>query len=112
MKLTDEIVEIVTGASGKPHRLQYLKRIINVVADAGARSVWLRPKQTLLHVGAYVADAEAWVKRFDEAGLASSLKRGNKAVLVKFTAQSFAQHKVLLQEFIRNAFSDQTGEAD
>jgi len=110
LDLGDEIVATASQASGAPCRMQYLKRVINIVTDAGERRGWLRAKQTLLHVGAYVGDAEAWVKRFDDAGLSASLKRGNKTALVKVTPETFQDHKGLLAEFIRDAFGEEMDE--
>lgn len=111
LDLGEEIVAMASQAAGRSCRMQYLKRIINIVTDAGERRGWLRPKQTLLHVGAYVSDAEAWVKRFDDVGLSASLKRGNKTALVKVTPETFQDHKGLLSEFIGDAFGEEQFES-
>lgn len=106
--LCDEVLQIVTAASGRPHRLRYRKKAIGVVSEEDdSRHVWCAPKKTLLHVGGYVPHPETWVKRFEDVGLPASLRRGNKAVRVTATAKEFAEHKALFEEFVRAAITDE-----
>lgn len=107
----DQVVSIVSAAAGAPHSMQYLKKLINVVDTNGTeRQVWLMPRKTLFRVGAYVADPEAWLKRFEDIGLPASLRRGKKTTLVSLTPDAFQDHKALLTDFIRAAFVQDEGE--
>jgi hypothetical protein len=100
----DAVAELVQSLTDKPHHLEYRKVVVDVVRDDGTETpVWLNPRKTLLRVGAYVADPESWVKRFDDAGQLASLKRGNKAVAVSFTPEEFDARRELLKEFLTAA---------
>lgn len=102
----DELLQMVTDASGQPHRMRYRKKFIDLVAVGDeSRRVWCQPKKTLLHVGAYIAQPESWVKRFEEAGLSSSLRRGNRAARVVMTVDEFKLQKPLLREFVQAAMA-------
>ncbi len=106
LAVCDELLQMVTEASGRPHRMRYRKKAIGLVAEGDAsRHVWCQPKKSLLHVGAYVAQPEAWVKRFEEAGLSSSLRRGNRAARVTVTVDEFKAQRPLLRVFIQQAMS-------
>jgi hypothetical protein len=111
LKMADEVLEMVTKASGMPHKMDYLKKAISIVSESGGdRQVWLRPRKTVLNIGAYLVDAEGWVKRFEDAGLAAGLRRGNKATVVTVAPDAFNSQKPLLTEFLASAFSDQAAE--
>lgn len=110
LSICDELLQAVEQISSQPHRLLYRKKIIDFVAKSdAARRVWCTPKKTLVHIGAYMANPEAWVKRFEDAGLPATLKRGNKAVRTTVTADEFEEHKGLLRQFIQEAI-DNRGE--
>lgn len=86
-----------------------IQRVVDVVRGDGSETpVWLWPQKTLLRVGAYVADPELWVKRFDEAGQTASLKRGNKAVAVSLTPDEFDTRHELLKEFLNAALNGES----
>lgn len=79
---------------------------MDVVRENGAEMpIWLNPRKMLLRVGAYIADPEFWVKRFDDAGQLASLKRGNKAVAISFTPQEFDAQRELLKDFFSAALN-------
>lgn len=105
----DAVAELVQSLTHEPHGLQYGKRVVDVVRGDGSETpVWLWPQKTLLRVGAYVADPESWVKRFDEAGQLASLKRGNKAVAVSLTPDEFDARHELLKEFLNAALNGES----
>lgn len=60
--------------------------------------------------GRICEDPETWVKRFEEAGLTASLRRGNKAARVVTTAKEFGDQKQLFDEFVRAAIASDEGE--
>jgi hypothetical protein len=72
--------------------------------------VYCQPKKTLMHIGAYVVQPETWVKRFEEAGLSATLRRGNKAARVTVTPEEFKEQKPLLREFLGDAINADGGE--
>ena len=107
MALSDEVLSLVNEVSGEPHSFRYRKKLIDLVSNGdGNRSVFLAPKKTVLHIGRYVSQPEAWVKRFEDTGLPAALKRGNKAVRVIVTPAEFAEHINLLREFLQDAPAD------
>lgn len=107
LKMADEVLEMVTTASEMSHKMEYLKKAINIVTESGGdRQVWLRPRKTVLNIGAYQADPEQWVKRFEDVGLAAGLRRGNKAAVVTIAPEAFNARKPLLAEFFASVFSD------
>lgn len=99
----DTVVKWLDTLVDKPHHLRYRKEIVDIVCGSEESPVWLRPKKTLLQVGAYVSDPASWVKRFDDLDVLAALKRGNKAVAVSLTPQSFDTHVAKLQEFLTAA---------
>ena len=100
----DAVVDLVRALTGESYHLRYRKILIDVVRDEdGTKPVWLTSQKTVLRVGAYVANPESWVKRFDDAGQVASLKRGNKAILVTFTPQEFDAQRELLRQFLEAA---------
>ncbi|HJT32377.1 MAG TPA: hypothetical protein VJ783_10070 [Pirellulales bacterium] len=110
----DAVAALTQELTTSPIGLLYRKVIIGVTTEGGAEMpIWLKPGKTLLRVGAYVANPEAWVKRFDELGQLASIRRGNKAVLVSFKPEEFDPHKDTLQEFLKAAISsdDETNAA-
>lgn len=101
LALADELKAMVEQCSGEPHRLLYRKKIIDLVAEKDStRRVWCMPMKTLIHIGAYIGQPEAWVNRFQEAGLPATLRRGNKAVRTTVTLDDFEEQKSLISEFI------------
>jgi hypothetical protein len=111
MAICDELVQIVNKISGESHHLRYRKKLINFASDRDdTRRVWCQPKRTLIHIGGYVTQPETWVKRFEEAGLSASLRRGNKAVRATLTADEFKDQKTLLEDFLREAIAVEQGE--
>ncbi len=104
-QLCDQVQKLVDSASASGHTLVYKKRLIGVVPqDGGEQRIWIQPKKTVIRIGAYVANPEEWVKRFDDLGQTASLKRGNKAVLVTFSPENVRTQQPLLQEFMRAAY--------
>lgn len=111
LAICDELLKIAEHASGQRHRMSYRKIIIDFVSEAdGVRRVWCVPKKTLIHVGCYVAEPEAWIGRFEDAGLAATLRRGNKAVRATVTADDFQEHEALLRQFIQEGVGGAGGE--
>jgi hypothetical protein len=107
LQLCDELRGVVEQVSGVAHHAEYLKRFINLVRDDdGDCLVWLIPRKTVVNVGAYVEDREAWIVKFEEAGLFARLRRGNKAVLVSATPEAYEANKGILKEFLQDAFSE------
>ena len=98
---------MVSKAAGSSHRPQYGKRFINLVDEGGTdRRVWVRPLKTVINIGADVAEPQAWVKRFEDAGLFGRLRRGNKTAVVTVTPETFEANRALLADFIDSAFAD------
>jgi hypothetical protein len=111
LALCDELLKMIEEVSGQPHRMRYRKRVIDLVAERdNSRYVWCQPRKTLLHIGAYVVHPEAWVKRYEEAGLPASLRRGNKTARTTVTAKEFKEQKPLLEGFMRDAITIQDRE--
>lgn len=111
LAMADRILKVADAAAGTPHTMQFLKKAINLVPNGlGERVVWLRPRKTVLNVGAYVPDVESWIKRFETVGLAAGLRRGNKAVIVTLTPDAFAQHVTLIEQFLKDAYSEESAE--
>ena len=111
LAICDEILQMVTEITGQPHRMRYRKKVIDLVAERDDnRRIWCQPKKTMVHVGAYLAQPEAWVKRFEDAGLPATLRRGNKAARTTLTPDEFKEQKPLLREFIQDATVIQEGE--
>jgi hypothetical protein len=111
LAICDALLQIVAETSAQPHRMRYRRKIIDLVAERdNTRRVWCQPKKTVVHVGAYVTQPEAWVKRFDDAGLSATLRRGNRAAKTTVTAEEFNEQKPLLQEFVREAIAGDQGQ--
>ena len=104
----DAVVELMHVQTGKAYHLRYRKILIDVVCGDGEETpVWMTSPGKVLRVGAYSPEPELWVKRFDEAGVPASLKRGNRAVLVSFTPREFDAHRELLLEFLKASLSSE-----
>jgi hypothetical protein len=104
LAICDDLLQVVEEVSGQPHRLRYRRKLVDLVGDQDdVRRVWCQPKKTLLHVGVYVAQPEAWVKQFEEVGLSGALKRGNKAARITVTPEEYREQKPLLRELVREA---------
>jgi hypothetical protein len=89
----------------------YRKKVIDIVAKAdGVRRTWCNPKKALVHIGSYIVQPETWVKRFEDAGLPTTLWRGNKTVRTTVTADEFEEHGTLLRQFICEATIGEGGE--
>lgn len=111
LRLSDKVLKIVSDESGSPHSFRFLKVIIDIVSNTDdSRNVWVQPTKALLHVGGYVAEPESWVKKFEDAGITASLKRGHKAVRATFNPGQFNEQSELLNEFIRDAVKKETVE--
>jgi hypothetical protein len=109
--LCDEIRRMVSELSNRPHRLQYRRKVIDVTPEMdGSRRVWCQPKRTLVHIGAYLAQADAWVKRFEEVGFPTALKRGNRAARVTLTPEEFAEKRPLVREFLKDSVATDADE--
>lgn len=104
MQWCDDFVGLVSQLAGTEYKLRYRKRIIDIVSsdDEDAR-LWLIPKKTVVRLGGFVSDPEAWVKRLDDMGYTTSLKRGNKAAMATFPNTELASAKDVVPEFVRDA---------
>ncbi|MEX1098584.1 MAG: hypothetical protein WED34_21235 [Planctomycetales bacterium] len=102
LNLCDSVCAMASELSGDEHALSYRRRLIDVIpVGTGEGRIWLVPKKTLVRVGGYVPEPEEWVKSFDDAGQAASLRRGNKAALVSFKPSEFDPQRPLLQDFFQ-----------
>ena len=102
----DAVAELMHELTGESYELIYHKVVIDIERSAGGETpIWVNPQKTLLRVGAYVPDPEAWAKRFDDAGQLATLRRGNKAVAASFKPQDFDAHRALLKEFFQAALN-------
>ena len=111
LSICDEIAQIVQELTGEPHRLRYKKKLIDVISERDeTRRVWCQPKKTLVHIAGYVSQPETWVKRFEDAGLSGSLRRGNKAACTTVTADEFSDHKSIIRDFLRDALASEEAE--
>ncbi len=101
MNRCDSLVGIIKEITGLDCSLRYRRRIVDVLNPNSVNgSAWIIPRKTLIRIGGYVEDAEAWVKRFDDLGMNAGLKRGNKAALASFQADDIHAGNDLLREFI------------
>lgn len=104
MQMCDRLNGQVSELTGIDHALRYRKRIVDIVSPTGGDvRVWTIPRKTLVRVGGYVSDPEAWVKKFDDLGQTAALKRGNKAAMVSFKQSEFEEKANLLREFLADA---------
>jgi len=104
LALCDDVLQTVKDLTGQSFRMRYQKKIIDLVDEMdGSRRVWCQPKKTLMHIGGYVIQPETWVKRFEEAGLSGTLRRGNKAARVTVTPDEYKEQKPLLRDFLHDA---------
>ncbi len=104
MQCCDSLLEIMQQITGRDYTLRYRKRIIDVTASGDTQArIWIIPRKTLVRIGGYVSDPEAWVKRFDDLGQNASLRRGNKAALVSFKPSELVSQEGLLREFLADA---------
>jgi len=102
----DAVAELMHELTGESYELIYHKVVIDIERSGGGETpIWVNPQKTLLRVGAYVPDPEAWAKRFDDVGQLATLRRGNKAVAASFKPQDFDAHRELLKEFFQVALN-------
>lgn len=111
MRWCDDMASLVSKLAKADYRLNYRQRIIDIVStDNETASLWMIPKKTVVRLGGYVTDAEPWVKRLDEMGYTSSLKRGNKAAMASFSNTESPSEIEVLGEFVRDALELQSEE--
>ncbi len=104
LSVAHSILGMVNSVAPTPYRFEYKKNLINIVSeDGGVRRAWVKPKKTILGMGAFVAKPEEWVKRFEGAGLPTGLRYGNKAAKLVVTPDNFEAHRALIAEFIEDA---------
>lgn len=108
----DRVLEIVKGTTGETYSLEYGNRVRVASASGSTLPIWMFPQKRQTRVAGYIADAEAWVKRFDEVGLNPSLVKGNKAVSVPFKPDDLEKHTELLREFLREAIGENESDAN
>ncbi|MGH7193394.1 MAG: hypothetical protein ACREJM_07650, partial [Candidatus Saccharimonadales bacterium] len=102
----DAVVELMRGLTRETYQLVYHKVVVDIARQGGGETpVWLLPQKTVLRIGAYVPEPEAWAKRFDDVGQLATLRRGNKAVAVSFKPPEFDSQSELLKEFLRAAIT-------
>ena len=113
LKRCDRILEIVRELTGQEHSLFYTKNFVRVRSPSGVTApVWFSPRKTLVRIGGYVDDAEAWVKRFDDSGVNAGLRHGNKAVAFPLKPQEFETQGELLREFLSAALGVNDSDAE
>ena len=104
----DELLHIVDQESGQPHRLLYRKKLIDLVSTGNEpRRIFCIPMKRFMHLGVYIPKPEAWVLRFQEAGIPATLRRGNKAVRITIEPEDFNEQRPLILEFVKSALSDE-----
>ncbi len=102
----DAVVELMHELTGETYELVYHKVVIDIERSGGGETpVWVNPQKTLLRVGGYVPDPEAWAKRFDDIGQLATLRRGNKAVADSLKPQEFDAQRPLLKQFLQAALN-------
>ena len=91
-------------ASG-PQEFNYLRSYIGLRSNGVVRNpVATSPKPTrnVVTVWAYVDDAEAWMPRFEEAGVPAQKKRSNR-IQFKLTPEDTREHADLIREAVAAA---------
>lgn len=103
--LCDRALGIINEKAEPAQQLNYKKMYIGLTDGVNRRNfVLLLPKKSFLHLRPKVTDADAWLKRFDEAGVQADLVRDRVQITIEI--KKFAEREAMIREILHQAVEE------
>lgn len=108
--MADTFLEIINEKAVPKQQLNYNKYYVGLHDGSRSRNfVHFRPKKRFIHLLAAVSERDAWAERFEEAGLATTVRR-DRYVQVTVTPKELPKNRELLTELLHKAVEEFRGE--
>ncbi|MCU0862888.1 MAG: hypothetical protein MUC36_03760 [Planctomycetes bacterium] len=105
--MCEEAVTILNQKAKTKFQLNFTQGYLGLKDDVRSRNLaFFEPKKKFTHLGAIVANEDAWVDRLEAADLEATASRGGGKVVVTLTPKEFADHKPLLTELLQTAVAE------
>lgn len=107
LSLMDDCASIANEYSKTKYVLNYKKGRVGLGAPGTSNnSIYFRPRKSFLGLRARrLQSREAWMKRFEEAGLDASISKGH--LKIDLTPDVFSAHKGLMREFLESVIKEE-----
>lgn len=105
MSIPDRVLGFVNEKADPKRQLNYKENYIGLTDGIRAKNfVLFKPKKRFVHLGFWIADAQRWQQRVEEAGLPASADAGTLQLTVK--PDEFSEHEQLIREIALKAVEE------
>lgn len=105
--MCESAVTILNQKAKSPYRLNFTQSYLGLKEGERSRNlVFFEPKKKFTHLGALVANVDAWVDRLEAADLEASASRGGGKIIVTLTPKEFEEKKAILTELLHSAVAE------
>ena len=106
LEICDAVLAIINDAVATPQQLNFKQRYIGLQSNGVVRNfVAIAPKKKFVRILFQNSNADEWLKKMDDAGLEAMSKRKGR-FSIKVDPASFAEHRGIIQEALRDTASD------
>ena len=103
----DEVFALIRNHAPE-QKLKYNQQFVGLTDGHRSRNFMLfKPRKGHLRVEAKVAAGDEWRARLEEAGLSPGVRK--RRVWVNLTGKSWAEHRDIIDELVREAITESQG---